>query len=165
MAVILGLFILSRLWKRRQEIRAWYGSWGRGTRAAFFGVLALLAVGAVAFSAKSYDYVMNDSRFCTGCHIFMPPGHAVAIADTGDYTLISRLSGKHDTLNCHTCHTFHAMSEARKMVLWMSGFRYHEEQLNKGGAPAHGFVPRDVCETCHVQGAAKETGFAPKMAS
>ena len=57
-ALILGLFILSRLWKRRQEIRAWYGSWGRGTRAAFFGVLALLAVGAVAFSAKSYDF--ND---------------------------------------------------------------------------------------------------------
>jgi hypothetical protein len=156
-AVILGAFLLARFWRRRQEIRAWYGGWSRGTRAAFFGGLGLLAVGGVAFSAKSYDYVMNDSQFCTGCHIFMPPGHAVEIADSGDYTLISRLSGKHDTLNCHTCHTFHAMSEARKMVLWMSGFRYTEEQLNKDGAPAHGYVPRDVCEKCHVQGAAKET--------
>ena len=157
LAVILGAFLLYRVWQRRQEIRAWYGSWSRGTRAAFFGTLAVLAIAVVAFSAKSYDYVMNDSQFCTGCHIFMPPGHSVSIADTGDYTLISRLSGKHDTLNCHTCHSFHAMSEARKMVLWMSGFRYTEEQLNKDGAPAHGFVPRDVCEGCHVQGAAKET--------
>jgi hypothetical protein len=156
-AVILGSFLLYRVWQRRQEIRAWYGSWSRGSKAAFFGALALLAVGAVAFSAKSYDYVMNDSRFCTGCHIFMPPGHTVSIADTGDYTLISRLSGKHDTLNCHTCHTFHAMSEARKMVFWMSGFRYTKEALNKEGAPAHGYVPRTVCEGCHVQGAAKET--------
>ena len=145
LAAVLATILLVVAWRRRQEIRAWYGGWSRGARAAFYGGLALIAIAVVAFGTKSYDYVMNDSQFCTGCHIFMPPGHAVEIADSGDYTLISRLSGKHDTLNCHTCHTFHAMSEARKMVLWMSGFRYNEEQLNKGGAPAHGYVPRNVC--------------------
>ena len=70
--------------------------------------------------------------------------------DSGDYTLVNKMEGKHDTLNCHTCHAFHAQKEAVKMVLWMSGVR-------DSTIPEHGKVPRDVCEKCHEQGAAKET--------
>jgi len=157
LALVVAALFLRWLWPRIPGIWAWYKGWSRPAKAAFFTALGVVALSVTLLGAKSYDYIMNDSRFCTGCHIFMPPGHVVQIADTGDYTMVSRLSGKHDTLNCHTCHEFHAMSEARKMVLWMSGFRYTEEGRDKKGAPAHGFVPRNVCESCHVQGSAKET--------
>lgn len=156
-AAVLAVVLLRWLWPRVPGIWRWFLAWPRQVKVGFFVGLGAIALVAAAVGYKGYDYMMNDSRFCTGCHIFMPPGQMVAIADTGDYTLISQLAGKHDTINCHTCHEFHPMSEARKMVLWMSGFRYSEETINKNGAPAHGYVPRDVCETCHVQGAAKET--------
>jgi hypothetical protein len=154
--VLLALF-LRWAWPRRSAFVAWVRGWPRQAWVAVVAGLAVVGLASLFLGVKSYDYIMNDSRFCTGCHIFMPPGQVVQVADTGDYTLVSRLSGKHDSLNCHTCHEFHAMSEARKMVLWMSGFRYTEEGRDKKGAPAHGFVPRDICESCHVQGAAKET--------
>ena len=157
LALVLAALLIRRLWPKRAAIVAWFKGWSRPAWAAFFTVAAVVLLVSAWSGARSYDYIMNDSQFCTGCHIFMPPGQVVQVADTGDYTLVSQLSGKHDTLNCHSCHEFHAMSEARKMVLWMSGFRYTEEGRDKKGAPAHGFVPRDICETCHVQGSAKET--------
>lgn len=157
LALVVAVLFLRWIWPRLPSLWAWYKGWSRPAKATFFGAVAVVALSSVFLGYRSYDYIMNDSRFCTGCHIFMPPGQVVEIADTGDYTMVSRLSGKHDTLNCHTCHEFRAMSEARKMVLWMSGFRYTKEGLDKKGAPAHGFVPRNICETCHVQGNAKES--------
>ncbi len=154
---LVAAFVLVRwLWPRLPLVWAWFLGWSRPAKVVVFSAVAVAGLGAAAFGYTSYDYIMNDSRFCTGCHIFMPPGQVVQLADTGDYTLVSRLAGKHDTINCHSCHEFQPMSEARKMVLWMSGFRFSEETTNKHGAPAHGYVPRNVCETCHVQGAAQE---------
>lgn len=157
LALVIAAFILRWLWPRLPAIWAWWLGWSRPAKLAFFASIGVVLLVAGLAGYKGYDYMMNDSRFCTGCHIFMPPGQTVQIADTGNYTLVSRLSGKHDTLNCHTCHEFHPMSEARKMVFWMSGVRFTEEGTDKHGAPAHGYVPRNVCESCHLQGAAKET--------
>lgn len=157
LAVVIAFLLLRWLWPRLPGVRAWYLAWSRPAKVGFFSAIAVVALVTGLASYRGYDYVMNDSRFCTGCHIFMPPGQVAQLSDTGDFTLISRLSGKHDTLNCHTCHTFHPMAEARKMVLWMSGARYSEETTNKHGAPAHGYVPRDVCESCHLAGDAKES--------
>ena len=110
----------------------------------------LVVLATVAAGMKAYDFTMNDKRFCNGCHIFVPSGQVVERPDSGNYTLVNRMEGKHDTLNCHTCHAFHPQKEAVKMVLWMSGVR-------DSTIPEHGKVPRDVCEKCHEQGAAKET--------
>jgi hypothetical protein len=157
-AVVLAVALLWWAWPRRKLAWEWVRGWSRGMTAAVIGaaVLALLVVAAV--SAKSYDYIMNDSRFCTGCHIFVPSGQVVEVADTGDYTILSSLRGKHDTINCHTCHTFHMFSEATKMVLWMSGVRYqHVAEGKEKEGPRHGAVPREICEQCHKQGAAKES--------
>ena len=99
---------------------------------------------------KSYDFMMNDKRMCNGCHVFVPSGQVIERPDTGDYTLVNKLEGKHDTLNCHACHAFNARKEAVKMVLWMSGVR-------DSTIPKHGTVPRNVCEQCHKQGEAKKT--------
>jgi hypothetical protein len=157
LALVVAVLLLRWLWPRVPAIWAWFRGWRPAVKLGFFLAIGVIVLVTGLLSYKSYDYVMTDSRFCTGCHIFMPPGQVVEVADTGDYTLISQLSGKHDTLNCHTCHEFHALSEARKMVLWMSGVRYSKETTEKHGAPAHGYVPRNICESCHKQGAAKKT--------
>lgn len=156
-AAVLAVVLLRRIWPRLPELRAWVKRWSRPAKVGVVGAVAagLLIVGTWGY--RTTDYVMNDSRFCTGCHIFMPPGQMVAVADTGDYTLISQLRGKHDTINCHSCHTFNALSEGRKMVLWMSGVRFGESRGKAAEAPTHGAVPRDICENCHKQGAARET--------
>ena len=91
---------------------------------AALGAGVLLAVlGVVAAGMKSYDFMMNDPRMCNGCHVFVPSGQVVERPDSGDYTLVNKLEGKHDTLNCHTCHAFSFRKEAVKMTLWMSGVR------------------------------------------
>jgi hypothetical protein len=158
--VILGAILaLAALWWLRGNIKAIIGYIGSRSR-AFKGALGAAAVLAVlvvvAGSMKSYDFMMNDKRFCNGCHVFVPSGQVMERPDSGDYTLVNKMEGKHDTLNCHTCHAFHPRKEAVKMVLWMSGVR-------DSTIPEHGKVPRDVCEQCHEQGAAKEIWQAIAM--
>jgi hypothetical protein len=150
LAGLIGLAIVWWLWGHRQAILTWFRTRDRAVKGA-------MAAGAIVFVAlaayggvKTNNFMMHDKRFCNGCHIFVPSGQLWERADTGNYTLVNRLEGKHDTVGCHTCHAFNPAKEAVKMVLWMSGVREDE-------VPPHGKVPRDVCEKCHVQGAAKET--------
>lgn len=148
-ALIAGSLLLM-LWRHREEERAWLGlrtrHWwiGLGAATAAFGIVAALA------GYKSYDFVMNDKRFCQGCHIFVPSGVVMAHPKQGSFTLVNRLEGKHDTLGCHACHTLNPVAEGVKMVFWMSGRR--DEEM-----PPHSKVPRAICEQCHVKGAASKS--------
>jgi len=152
-AIVAGLVALAIvwwLWGHRATILTWFRTRSQGTKIAMAGGAAAF-VGVMAFAGvKTNDFMMHDKRFCNGCHIFVPSGQVYEHADTGNYTLVNRLEGKHDTVGCHSCHAFRPEKEAIKMVLWMSGVRDKE-------IPPHGKVPRDVCEKCHVQGAAKES--------
>lgn len=147
---ILALAILWWLWGRRDAILTWFRTRDRGTKAAMGAGAAAVVALSVAAGFQSYNFMMHDTRFCNGCHIFVPSGQVWERADTGNYTIVNRLEGKHDTVGCHTCHAFDPMKEAVKMVFWMSGVRDDE-------IPPHGKVPREVCENCHVRGAAKES--------
>ncbi len=152
-AILAAILVVAALWWLRGHIKGlWhYLTTRSGAVKAALGAAALLGVlGTVAAGMKSYDFMMNDKRMCNGCHVFVPSGQVMERPDSGDYTLVNRMEGKHDTLNCHTCHAFSATKEAVKMVLWMSGVR-------DSTIPEHGRVPRDVCEQCHEKGAAKET--------
>ena len=152
-AIVAAVLGLAALWWLRGHIKAvinWIRSRSGPIKAALVAAVLLLVLGISAAGMKSYDFMMNDKRMCNGCHVFVASGQVVERPDTGDYTLVNKLEGKHDTLNCHTCHAFDARKEAVKMVLWMSGVR-------DSSIPEHGKVPRDVCEKCHEQGAAKDT--------
>ena len=152
--VILGVALFAWLaWWFRAHIKAvalWLRTRTGLGKIVLLATVVLLVVGVTAAGVKSYDFMMNDKRMCNGCHVFVPSGQVIERPDSGDYTLVNMLEGKHDTLNCHSCHAFNARKEAVKMVLWMSGVR-------DSSIPEHGKVPRDVCEKCHEQGAAKET--------
>jgi hypothetical protein len=152
--VVIGLAVLAVilrwLWPRRHEILPWLRSRSSMVKLALVGS-AVVAVGLAATAGyTSYHFVETDKRFCNGCHIFVGSGQRIVVTDTGNYTVVPKLEGKHDTISCHTCHPLKPMKEAVKLFFWMSGVRGKE-------IPEHARVPRKTCENCHVRGAAKET--------
>jgi hypothetical protein len=149
-ALVVVILILRWLWPRRQQIVPWLRSRSSIVKFALVGT-AVVAVGLAATAGyTSYHFVETDKRFCNGCHIFVGSGQRFVFADTGNYTIVPRMEGKHDSISCHTCHPLKPMKEAVKLLFWMSGIRGKE-------IPEHARVPRKTCEGCHVQGAAKET--------
>jgi hypothetical protein len=110
----------------------------------------VLFIVAATGGYAGYHFVETDKRFCNGCHIFVASGQQWIASDTGNYTLVPTLEGKHDTLSCHACHPLKPVKEAVKLVLWMSGVR-------DSTIPPHAKVPRATCQGCHVQGEAKAT--------
>jgi hypothetical protein len=148
-ALVLLFFILRWFWPRRQAAATWLRTRSRNVKFALVGVAGLAVLAALGVGYSSYHFVETDSRFCSGCHIFVPSDQPWVRPDTGWYTLVPRMEGKHDTLNCHTCHPLKPIKEGVKLVFWMSGVR--DEHI-----PEHARVPRRICEDCHVQGAAKE---------
>ena len=149
LAVLVGGTLLALAWRRRRAISAWLASRSPRTMYALAGGLAVLAVAAGTLGWKANQYMMHDNNFCQGCHIFVPSGHAWVKPDTGTYLLVNALEGKHDTLSCHSCHPFELAAQAREMYFWIMD--------RPEDVPPHGKVPRDICEQCHVQGAASET--------
>ena len=146
---IVAITIGVLLWRRRRTIAARLRALSRPARLALGGGVVVLLLGAAMFGWKANQYVMHDNNFCQGCHIFVPSGHAWVKPDTGTYLLVNALEGKHDTLSCHNCHPFNLPAQTRELYFWIMD--------RPEDVPPHGKVPRDICEQCHVQGAAKET--------
>jgi hypothetical protein len=148
--LVVLFFIVRWLWPRRHQIIPWVRTRSSSGKFALVGAAAV-AVGLAATAGYGgYHFVETDKRFCNGCHIFVASGQRFVFADTGNYTLVPRMEGKHDTISCHTCHPLNPTKETVKLLFWMSGIRGKE-------IPPHAKVPRKTCEACHVQGAAKET--------
>ena len=148
-AGIIAALLLRVLWLRRLGVRRWLSTRSGLAKAAMIAGVVLLAVAAAGLGYQAKTFVETDNRFCSGCHIFVATGEPWTPSDTGNYTLVNRMEGKHDSLACHDCHELKPVKEAFKMVQWMSGVR--EEEI-----PPHAKVPRQVCEDCHVQGEARE---------
>lgn len=149
-AVVVAAFLIRWLWPRRAAGFAWLRTRGTGIKLALIGTAAVAVLTAAGLGVKSYEFVETDRRFCNGCHIFVGSGQAWVQPDTGNYSLVNRMEGKHDTLSCHSCHPLKPVKEAVKLIFWMSGVREKE-------IPEHAKVPRTICEQCHVKGDAKET--------
>ncbi len=150
LAAVIATVLLWTLWRRRTAIAQWLSLRSLGLKFLMAaGALALLlAVAGMGY--RTNNFVERDNRFCSGCHIFVGSNEARVLPDTGDYSLVNRMEGKHDTLSCHACHQLYPLKEAVKMLYWMSGVRDKE-------IPPHAKVPRNVCERCHVTGDAKKT--------
>ncbi len=151
LAGIIAFFLVRWLWPKRQHIITWFKTRSRPVLFALgsVGVLALLMAGFGGYQVN--HFIETDKRFCTGCHIFIPSGQLMPPPpDSGNYTVVPLMEGKHDSLSCHACHPLKPVKEAVKLVLWMSGVR-------DSTIPEHAKVPRQICEQCHVQGDAKKT--------
>lgn len=150
LALVVAFILLRWLWPRRRQIIPWVRTRSSAVTFALVGAAVVAVSLAATAGYAGYHFVETDKRFCNGCHIFVGSGQKFVFADTGNYTIVPRMEGKHDSISCHTCHPLKPMKEAVKLVFWMSGVRGAE-------IPPHAKVPRKTCENCHVQGAAKET--------
>jgi hypothetical protein len=150
LAAVILFFIGRWAWPRRTAARTWLATRSRGIKLLLAGTATVLFILAATGGYAGYHFVETDKRFCNGCHIFVASGQQWIPSDTGDYTLVPKLEGKHDSLSCHTCHPLKPVKEAVKLVLWMSGVR-------DSTIPPHAKVPRETCQRCHVQGDAKAT--------
>ena len=149
LGAIVAAVVLIVAWRRRRALGSWLVTRERGFKLALgvaVGAVLLLMVGS---GLKAYDYVMHDNDFCKGCHIFVPSGQIFVRPDTGTYLLVNKVEGAHDSLSCHACHPFEAVTQTKELFYWIV------ERPDK--VPPHAKVPRTVCEQCHVQGQAKET--------
>lgn len=150
LAIGVAAFLMAAAWKRRKAIARGVAGMAPWVKVSVLAGVLVLAAGAAVAGLRARTFVETDNRFCSGCHIFVASGEPWIPSDTGSYTLVNRVEGKHDSLSCHACHALHPVKEAVKMVWWMSGVRDDE-------IPPHATVPRAVCENCHVRGEAKET--------
>ncbi|HEX3274991.1 MAG TPA: hypothetical protein VHR43_09065 [Gemmatimonadales bacterium] len=146
---LVALALLVWLWRRRRAIGGWLVTRDRGVKLALGGAVGAVLLLVFGTGLKAYDYMMHDNDFCRGCHIFVPSGQVFVRPDTGTYLLVNRLEGKHDTLQCHACHAFEIKAQSKELFYWM--------MARPDKIPPHAKVPRRVCESCHVQGAAKKT--------
>jgi hypothetical protein len=149
LAAIVAALLARLLWRHRRTVAHWLQARSIGFQASLVSLAALVLLLVAAFGYRTNQFVQHDNRFCSGCHIFVGSGEAWVLPDTGYYSLVHRIEGKHDTLSCHACHALKVGKEAVKLVFWMSGRREKE-------IPPHAKVPRDVCERCHVRGDARE---------
>lgn len=150
LATILVVLVVRRLWLSRHGIGRWLATRGTALQVMLAGLVVLVLVLVAGMGYRTSEFAQHDNRFCNGCHIFVGSGEAWVLPDTGYYSLVHRVEGKHDTLSCHACHALKPVKEAVKLVFWMSGRREKE-------IPPHAKVPRDVCERCHVRGDAHES--------
>ncbi len=150
LAAVVAAVVLVIVWRRRRFIGHWLATRALALQFGLAAAVVLLLVGVAALGYRTNNFIEHDNRFCNGCHIFVASGEAPILPDTGSYSLVNKLEGKHDTLSCHACHALHPLKEAVKLVFWMSGVR-------DSTIPPHAKVPRNVCEGCHVTGDARKT--------
>ena len=145
----LAVAALVILWPRRRAILTWLVTRQRGVKLAMAGAVGAVLLLMIGTGVKARDYMMHDNDFCRGCHVFVPSGQVFVRPDTGTYLLVNKPEGKHDSLSCHACHPFELKAQTKELFYWII------ERPDK--IPPHAKVPREICEQCHVTGAAKKT--------
>lgn len=127
---IVALVVLVVAWRRRREIVHWFSARSRGWKLGF-AAITLLVLGGVGFAgAKSWNFMMHDNDFCTGCHVMEQPFRQFTASE-------------HSQLNCHDCHQQGMAANVRQLYQWVA------ERPEEIGA--HAPVPNRICAGCHIQ--------------
>jgi hypothetical protein len=92
------------------------------------GGLTLAAVALIFTAWRSYDYVENDPRFCTSCHLMEEA-----------YTAWQQSA--HKDVTCHACHKNDVAANLHQVWLFVTE---DPQEVVK-----HAVVDRAACETCH----------------
>jgi hypothetical protein len=102
-----------------------------------FAALVFVALGGVGFAGlKSWNFMMHDNGFCTGCHVMNVPFRKFTASE-------------HSKLGCHDCHRQGMTANVRQLYQWVA------ERPEKIGQ--HAPVPNRICAECHIQRDADST--------
>ena len=127
-AVALVLAVL--LWRNRVAVRAWFDARSRAWKLGFAAIV-LAVLGGIGFAGTwSWNYMMHDNEFCSGCHIMDEP-----FARFG--------TSEHAQLGCHDCHRQSIFASAMELYIQVT------ERPDK--IPEHATVPNAICSECHIQ--------------
>jgi nitrate/TMAO reductase-like tetraheme cytochrome c subunit len=130
LAVVVGGLVAVLAWRQRSNIVHWVRTRSAPVLIGLATVLVVLLVGGAAFGKVSWDYMMHDNDFCTGCHVMGPA-----------FTKFSQ--SEHSKLNCHDCHQQPLTASMRQLYLWVL------ERPEEIGP--HAPVPNRVCAECHIR--------------
>jgi nitrate/TMAO reductase-like tetraheme cytochrome c subunit len=129
-AVVAAFLLAGWVWRHWKDILAWIGarssSWKVG-----MGIASLAVIGSAGLAGyKTWDFMMHDNAFCTGCHVMEEP--------------FSRFTAsEHKKLLCHDCHRQGMLANVRQLYEWVA------ERPDRIGP--HAPVPNAICAECHVK--------------
>ncbi|NOT07655.1 MAG: hypothetical protein HOP28_05530, partial [Gemmatimonadales bacterium] len=128
---VVAAWVLYRIWQHRLGIVTWLKTRSREVQLGLAAAVALGVIVASIVGMKSWDYMMHNNDFCSGCHVMNAPFQKFAAG-----------AGKHQDLNCHDCHQQGMYANVRQLVLWVA------ERPEKIGT--HAPVPNARCGACHM---------------
>jgi hypothetical protein len=96
-----------------------------------------VVLGGIGFAGLgTWNYMMHDNEFCSGCHIMAVPFQRFGTSE-------------HAKLKCHDCH--------RQSIFASSIELYIQVTERPDSIPAHRTVPNVICAECHIQKDADST--------
>jgi hypothetical protein len=117
-------------WRNRVALKAWFLSRSRAWKIGFAAV-SILMLGAISFAGTwSWNYMMHDNEFCSGCHVMSVPFQRFGTSE-------------HAKLNCHDCHRQSIFASAVEL--------YVQVTERPDSIPAHRTVPNAICAECHIR--------------
>ncbi len=128
---LVALWVLRWGWRHRQTGITWLRTRRREVQLGLAGGVLVGVIIASFLGLQSWNYMMHENDFCSGCHVMNAPFQKFA---TG--------AGKHEKLNCHDCHQQGMYASMRQLVLWVA------ERPEKIGT--HSPVPNARCAACHM---------------
>ena len=130
LGAIVAVVVLVLLWRRRERIRGWLTTRSRGAKIGLATAAAIVVLTAAGFGAATWNFMMHDNDFCSGCHVMAP--------SFGRFQ-----TSEHKDLNCHDCHQQPLTASMRQLYLWVLD---RPEEIGP-----HAKVPTERCAECHIQ--------------
>ncbi|MBV6520445.1 MAG: hypothetical protein MNPFHGCM_00559 [Gemmatimonadaceae bacterium] len=133
--VILGAIIAVTLLvlgvRHWRTVLAWFAVKSRVWKTAATLVVVMIAGTATYGGVKTWNFMMHDNAFCSGCHVMNAPFQKFGDAEN-----------KHARLLCHDCHQQSIFASMKELYVWVKD---RPDQI-----PAHANnVPNRVCAECH----------------
>ena len=133
---IVAAVLLVIVWRRRVQIRAWFARRSRAWKLGFAALALLVLSGAAFAGVQSWNFMMHDNGFCSGCHVMETPFRKFTASE-------------HSELGCHDCHRQGMVANVRQLYQWVA------ERPDRIGS--HAPVPNAICADCHIQRDADST--------